>query len=349
MEDDLERQQDEAEALQAMYPDEFTETSSGEYQVTMPGGSGISLQFQFPVGYPSQAPPCVQLRHRTPSHHPLVTQDRLKEQAQQIWDEGGGEVMFELIGWLTEQEQDWQQDQHRVEDQDAHEVEQQQQREELLVSAECQELIMTSLHKVGYEKHGMCFIHEQEPRCEVELVQSGSDAVITVTAAGLGEEELSDFVAMELAADRPGEFGAQLLEGVQNMLHMSGMEAESHENSTAGATSDDLISRALAKLPSVELVRSHPGWTDCKLEINTERQLHIFTWGDALMKKTALKSRHSQFDVNAKSLNGRGGGADTKHNALQDQRIVLNVAGSLADARGMQLLVQTLRKIEEED
>jgi len=116
MEDDLERQQDEAEALQAMYPDEFTETSSGEYQVTMPGGSGISLQFQFPVGYPSQAPPCVQLRHCISSQHPLVTQDRLKEQAQQIWVEGGGEVMFELIGWLTEQEQDWQQDQHRVED-----------------------------------------------------------------------------------------------------------------------------------------------------------------------------------------------------------------------------------------
>merc|ERR1711935_491123 len=75
----------------------------------------------------------------------------------------------------------------------------------------------------------------------------------------------------------------------------------------------------------------------------------IYTWGDALMKKTALKARRSQFDVNAKPLNGRGGGADTKQNALQDHRIVANVAGSLADARGMQLLVQTLRKIEEED
>ena len=259
-------------------------------------------------------------------------------------------MLFELIGWLTEQSHD------RVETQIAQQQEQEQKGR--LASADCQKSIVASLQEVGYEKHGMCFIHGKEPRCEVELfdlaeLEARSEIFVTVTAAGLGEEELANFVAMELAANRPAEFCAQLLEGVKNMLHMSGVEANAETVSggttTTTGNADDLLTRTLEKLPSVEEIRSHPRWLDHKLRINRDRQLHIYTWGDALMKKTALKSRHSQFDVNAKPLNGRGGGADTKQNTLQDQRIMLNVAASLADARGMQLLVQTLRKIEADD
>jgi len=246
-----------------------------------------------------------------------------------------------------------------------------------LVSAGCQTSIAASLQASGYEGYGMCFIHEQEPRCEVEFEFEFTDDVnaaaapaaaaaaaqtvlITVTAAGLGEDELARFVAMELAANRPDEFGVQVLEGVKNMLHMSGAGADALAGACAdagadaaavgnAAASDDLLTRAVEKMPSVDDVYAHPCWVDCKLSVKSDRRLHIYTWGDALMKKTALKSRKSQFDINAKPLNGRGGGANTKHNALQDQRIMLNVAASLADARGMQLLVQTLRKIEGED
>ena len=352
MDDDLERQQDELEALQAMYPDEFTEPSAGDYRVTL---CGVALRFVLPVHYPSQTPPCVGLTHSILDRQPpLVTEKRLTEQTQQIWEEGGGEVLLELLGWLTEQSQ------IRAEAQSAQQEQQEQLHREQewqgrLVPADNQKSIVASLQEVGYETHGMCFLHHKQPRCEVELyeLEARSDVLITVTAAGLGEEELANFVAMELAADRPEEFGAQLLEGVTNMLHMSGTEADAEHVSvgttTTTSNANDLLTRALEKLPSVDEIRSHPRWIDDELDIKRDRQLHIYTWGDALIKKTALKSRHSQFDINAKPLNGRGGGADTKQNALQDQRILLNVAASLADARGMQLLVQTLRKIEAED
>jgi len=349
MNDNPERQLDELEALRSMYPDEFTEKSPGDYRVAISDG-GAALRFVLPVDYPSHAPPCVWLCDDALDRQPLVTDERLKEQTRLVWEEGGGEVFFELIGWLTEQSQD------RAENQTAQQ--QQQEQKGRLVSADCQKSIVASLQEVGFETHGMCFIHGKEPRCEVELFELAelgvrSEMLVTVTAAGLGEEELANFVAMELAADRPEEFGAQLLEGVKNMLHMSGVEADAETVSggttTTTGNADDFLTRALEKLPSVEEIRSHPRWLDSKLHINRDRQLHIYTWGDALMKKTALKSRHSQFDVNAKPLNGRGGGADTKQNALQDQRIMLNVAASLADARGMQLLVQTLRKIEADD
>lgn len=230
------------------------------------------------------------------------------------------------------------------------------------IHADRQTAIVASLQAACFEQFGLCFIHGKFPRCEVEveLDDSLGNATITITAtaAGLGEAELARFVAMELAADRPQEFGAQLVEGVQSMLHMSGTEADAAPDGSGGGAAADggaagnggsMLERALEKLPSIAQVRSHPRWVDSGLDVKRDRRLHIYTWGDALMKKTALKSRRSQFDVNAKPLNGRGGGADTKQNALQDQRIMVNVAGSLADARGMQLLVQTLRKIEAED
>jgi len=367
MDDNLERQQDELEALRAMYPDEFTETSSGDYRVTISSNDlrddsdgVVSLRFVLPVDYPSHTPPRVWLVCDDSSFdrqsQPLVTEKRLTKQTQRMWEEGGrGEVLFELIGWLTEQIQ------NRAETQVAQQQQRKQEEEQKgrVASADCTKSIIASLQEVGYETHGMCFIHEQEPRCEVELfeLEATSEILVTVTAAGLGEEELANFVAMELAADRPDEFGAQLLEGVRNMLYLSGVEADADvDHGSGGGTTtttrnnaDDFLARAIEKLPSVEEIRSHPRWLDHQLHINRNRQLHIYTWGDALMKKTALKTRNSQFDINAKPLNGRGGGADTKQNALQDQRIVLNVAASLADARGMQLLVHTLRKIEAED
>ena len=48
-------------------------------------------------------------------------------------------------------------------------------------------------------------------------------------------------------------------------------------------------------------------------------------------------------------LNGRGGGADLKRNALQDGRIALNVAASLAEHDGSRLLRNVLKKVGEED
>ena len=226
-----------------------------------------------------------------------------------------------------------------------------------------------SLEAAGFTRYGEhCFMHEQEPHCVVEILALGvtpragvrRGAAVVATAGGVREEDLAEFVAMELAALRPAEFGKQLLEGISMMRHMAGEAADASGEAEEGgggggggaphqAGQLDFDERCRQKLPPPDEIHAHPRWADGALRIDAGRRLHIFTWGDALMKKAALKARKSQFDVNAKPLNGRGGGADTKHNALQDQRIMLNVAASLADDRGMTMLVQTLRKIEAED
>mmetsp|Transcript_54545 Transcript_54545/g.65650 ORF Transcript_54545/g.65650 Transcript_54545/m.65650 type:complete len:390 (-) Transcript_54545:152-1321(-) len=216
-----------------------------------------------------------------------------------------------------------------------------------------------SLEAAGFTRYGEhCFVHEQE-NCTVEMEPPdphnpvGRGSMVLVTATGVGEEELAEFVAMELSVQRYAEFGSQLLEGVRMMRHMASDAADEDNDDddggrSAAGTQDDYDERCYAKLPTSEDIQIHPRW-DQSLTIDPTRQLHIYTWGDALMKKTALKSRRSQFDINAKPLNGRGGGADTKRNALQDGRIRLNVAASMADDRGLTMLVQTLRKIEDED
>ena len=81
-------------------------------------------------------------------------------------------------------------------------------------------------------------------------------------------------------------------------------------------------------------------------KVDTERELTIYTYGDKLKTKAALNQMGCQFHVNAKPLNGRGGGADTKQNALQDERIMRNVASSLCEGIGLVILQQTLAKVE---
>ena len=56
-----------------------------------------------------------------------------------------------------------------------------------------------------------------------------------------------------------------------------------------------------------------------------------------------------QFNINAKPLTGYGGGANIRKNALQDRRIMLNVAASMSEGHGLRLLANAVRKIEQED
>ena len=90
------------------------------------------------------------------------------------------------------------------------------------------------------------------------------------------------------------------------------------DDDTAVAESNDMDyeSRCRAKLPSPEEL-SAMIWGDGDRQIDPSRQLHIYTWGDHLMKASALKTRGSQWNINAKPLNGRGGGANVHKNALQ--------------------------------
>ena len=80
-----------------------------------------------------------------------------------------------------------------------------------------------------------------------------------------------------------------------------------------------------------------------------ERALTIYTWGDALSSKAALRQLGSQLDVNAKPLNGRGGGANTRYNALQDTRIMRNVVSSMCEGTGVLMLKRTVASVEADD
>ena len=178
---------------------------------------------------------------------------------------------------------------------------------------------------------------------------------VAVSVDGFDDSEsLAELVALEMAAhtDLDG-LGARLLRAIGDMVYMAGDAADASVGAAASSSADklageDFEARALARLPSADEV-SQQLWSD-KRRIRADRPLHILTWGDAMLAKTSEKLKAANgFHVNAKMLNGRGGGADTSQNALQDGRILLNVAESLCEGRGLLLLQQTLRKIEETD
>ena len=77
--------------------------------------------------------------------------------------------------------------------------------------------------------------------------------------------------------------------------------------------------------------------------INTERAMTIYTWGDRLMNRESVPGVHH---FNAKILEGRGGGANTKYNATQEWRIVRNVIQSMGRGAGRRWLMGCLRTIE---
>jgi len=84
-------------------------------------------------------------------------------------------------------------------------------------------------------------------------------------------------------------------------------------------------------------------------EVRVDRMLTILTWGDALTSKAAVRQKGAQIHINAKPLSGRGGGADLKHNALQDAKIVRNVVTSMNAGVGLRWLHSVVRRIEEGD
>ena len=181
-------------------------------------------------------------------------------------------------------------------------------------------------------------------------VQLTSDGLGPIEADGVDSEAIDAFVVLDLEAhpDR-SLFGHRLVKGIQDMRHMSSVSADPAEKCVPVITDDsEFDQRCRQKLPTSDELGALI-WPDRCRHITTKRQLHIYTWGDAMMNKAALRARGSTFQINAKPLNGRGGGADTTRNALQDPRIMLNIASSLSEARGGLMLRQTVRKIEEED
>lgn len=220
--------------------------------------------------------------------------------------------------------------------------------------------VTISLGSAGFMACGVCEHVHVGAGISIELVTPSTrvGATITVVAEGVDADAIVAFLELEFeVAPDCVEFGPRLVTCVRDMRHMGGESTSKSDHVIVGDSTNrdhtdddsDIEARCRTKLPTPQEL-SCAIWPDSARTIASTRVLKIFTWGDALMKKSALKARGSQFDINAKPFNGRGGGVDIKNNnALQDPKIMLNVASSMAEERGRLMLRQTVRKIEEED
>lgn len=327
---------EEWETMKAIYGNELEiqkEHSSCTIQVT----GGLLLEFVFPANYPDLGPPKI-----NPLGCNLKQDEResLRAELLKLWIPGQP-CVFECVefarGFIdlrntTKAGHSEQKDRTMVLKVDDH--------------AE----LTKGLVDAGFICYGSSlFVHSHEPECTVSLGTALDHLVLSVDVPGLSERDVACFVEAELAVGKYKYFGSQLLAWVVDACHLEGLDADPAGcSSHASVDATDIAARCRAKLPSPEVI-SAMLWPKGLRHMNCSRALQIFTWGDNILTKSALKARGSQWDINAKLLNGRGGGADTHCNALEEPRIIFNVASSLADGRGLMMLLQAVRKIEEED
>eukprot|EP01047_Picozoa_sp_COSAG01_P000948 COSAG01_NODE_19_length_39011_cov_38.134968_22_plen_369_part_00 len=159
------------------------------------------------------------------------------------------------------------------------------------------------------------------------------------------EADIAEWVELTLAADPTGSsFGTKLRTWITDYLHMGQAAAAAAVEDIKALPDNSAVDVGLSKLPTPEELAQAIGRA-----IDTGRSLTIFTWGDALCSKNVLRQKGSQLDVNAKPLNGRGGGANTKFNALQDRRVMRNVAASMCQGTGALMLQRTVARVESDN
>jgi hypothetical protein len=159
------------------------------------------------------------------------------------------------------------------------------------------------------------------------------------------EADIAEWVELTLAADPTGSsFGTKLRTWITDYLHMGQAAAAAAVEDMKALPDNSAVDVGLSKLPTPEELAQDIGRV-----IDTGRSLTIFSWGDALCSKHVLRQKGSQLDVNAKPLNGRGGGANTKFNALQDRRVMRNVAASMCQGTGALMLQRTVARVESDN
>jgi hypothetical protein len=159
---------------------------------------------------------------------------------------------------------------------------------------------------------------------------------------------VSEWLELTLASDPSGSnFGESFLRWLDGYIHLNSAMAD--PKAASGSESGRHIPQD-GEIPAVDvgLSRLPPPDHSC-FGATKERLLTIYTWGDALLTKAALRKLGSQLDINAKPLNGRGGGANTRYNALQDRRIMRNVVSSMSEGTGLLVLKRTIQAIEADD
>eukprot|EP00035_Acanthoeca_spectabilis_P027583 m.467113 g.467113 ORF g.467113 m.467113 type:complete len:401 (-) comp25919_c0_seq1:42-1244(-) len=355
-----EQQLDEIEALESIYGQDFTVVCGDPPRVLRLSLGNHLVVVTLPREYPT-APPHYEI---TPHKDGPTVHDVQK--LAEIHSAADGEVcLYESFQWISEKFSQCPSPAACEEEVHTHQIPgvpesgATQRSGEGCADDECSELpvhlnqrqlaaLMTSLSVSGFIA---CSREEHVHASEGITVIVSTTATVLVSAQGVEANAIAAFLALELEiAPNCAAFGARLIQAVKDMRHMAsdgpGEEVHDNEDEVDESTAQ---SRCRAKLPSAADL-SCDIWPEGIQKINSGRRIVIYTWGDALMKRSALKARGSQFDINAKPLSGRGGGADIrKYNALQDPKIMLNVASSLAEERGRLMLKQTVRKIEEED
>ena len=197
-----------------------------------------------------------------------------------------------------------------------------------------------SLLDAGFEREGWAWWHEGSGTRVIESDDGGTPPEVYNPQLAQADIDARVSLTFELGAWGDG-FGRRLLRWIQDALVQDGATAE--EVGIDADEGEDEDARAvdvgLSRLPTAEALGATRG-----------RKLTVYTWGDKVVSQKHLEdetgcTRH----FNAKPLNGRGGGANLKLNATQDNRVVRNVASSMLEGEGQLWLRRVVAEIERAD
>lgn len=188
--------------------------------------------------------------------------------------------------------------------------------------------LKASMHVAGFLNDGEMWTHKQT-LTYVTFVGDEARSFEVWTDAGLDAETLDDWIAGAWNKEELQTFGQDLIDFVK-------------------------APRPCAIVPVDDGLRDLVTISDLSAEIGVDLQatrlrlLIIYTWGDANQTQASVQQQADRPSVhlNAKPLNGRGGGADTTLNATQDPRIVRNVCSSMKGGMGRRWLINSVRQIE---
>ena len=170
-----------------------------------------------------------------------------------------------------------------------------QEHQPLYLKPEQTDLLRDSLIRAGFRRYGDVFVHSKSA-VTIEL----KGLCISVDAKGLSEGDVCEFLRNDIDSDSTMmDVGKHLLKAVNDMRIMSSTEADAEASDAVTATTVDpsdsgfFEQRCEEKLPTRSQLSQHI-WPDGSCQIDGSRNLVIFTFGDKIMKKTAIRARGSQ-------------------------------------------------------
>eukprot|EP00438_Fugacium_kawagutii_P016519 Skav222457 [mRNA] locus=scaffold3319:151576:152598:+ [translate_table: standard] len=280
---------DERDALEAIYQDEFEILGDGTWRIGLPEHD-CKVKIKLDPTYPDGAAPIPALEFDPWPVHGDALARQMEMELPKLW-QPGETCIYQWVEHLREALTSAVEAPPEV---TSKEVEAEVKVSAIPLSPETS--LGPSLLAAGFTQWSPQLFAESDRGVTVELSE-----VLSITVDGVDTEDLMDWASMQLTAD-PGNFGARLLEWVTAQRSPEPGFLEDEEEGTKGPDF----------LPSPE-----------ELGVRRDRLLLVYTWGKALRKAAPGDSEHN---FNAGILNGRGGGADLKSmNGLWDE-VQSNVA-----------------------